>query len=306
MLCDAWQAKDSRIRVIHKHNEGSSYARKTGIENATAGYVTFVDADDWIDPDMYAGMMTALLSTGSDIAQCGVCEVHENGHMVHRGNEDKIGTFEIVQRVEGALLILEDGKWRSWMWNKIFKKQLFDHIVFPKGRGFGEDFITLELFHKAKQTVYLHSDYYFYLQRGGSITNSKSIPTEMKNQRDYFEAYYDRYVFVRQHPEYQNAMIAVKYMTICVGMNMLRNMMVHPQYFPNECFYEKAEQLCSIPLTQGDRLQRSIKMNLLVLKISPKIYFFLKSFYLQILCISNRLKITNRPETRSLADFFGW
>jgi len=306
MLCDAWQAKDRRIQVIHKQNEGSSNARRTGIENATADYVTFVDADDWIDPDMYAGMMAALLSTGSDIAQCGVCEVYEDGRMIHRDNADKRGTFEVVGRVEGALLILEDGKWRSWMWNKIFKKQLFENVVFPKGRGFGDDFITLELFHKAQQTVYLHCDYYFYLQRNESITNSKSIPAEMKNQRDYFDAYFERYVFTRQYPEYQSAMFSVKYMTICIGMNILRNIIVHPQYFPDNYFYEKAEQLCTIPVEPGDRFQRSIKMNLFVLKISPKLYFFLKSLYLQILHITNKLKITNRPTTRTLTGFFGW
>ena len=55
--CDEWQKKDQRIRVINKQNEGLSYVRKTGIENATAEYVTFVDVDDWISLDMYADMM---------------------------------------------------------------------------------------------------------------------------------------------------------------------------------------------------------------------------------------------------------
>jgi len=306
MLCDAWQAKDSRIRVIHKQNEGSSYARKTGVENATAGYITFVDADDWIDSNMYAGMMAALLSTGSDIVQCGVCEVYEDGRMIHRDNEDKTGTIEVVGRVEGALLILEDGKWRSWLWNKIFKKHLFENIVFPKGRAFGDDYIALELFHKAQQTVYVYCNYYFYLQRSGSIVNSKNIPAEMKKQSDFFDAYYDRYVFARQFPEYQSAMFSVKNWTVCVGMNMLRNMIVHPKFFPKGYFYEKAEQLCSIPVEKGDGFQRSIKMNWLVLKFSPKLFFILKSFYLHILHVTNNLKITNRPTTRSLADFFGW
>ena len=56
-LCDVWQARDPRIKVIHKQNEGSSYARKTGVENATAEYFAFVDSDDWIDPYMYSDMI---------------------------------------------------------------------------------------------------------------------------------------------------------------------------------------------------------------------------------------------------------
>ena len=306
-ICEAWEEKDKRIRVIHKQNEGSSYARKTGVENVTAEYVSFVDADDWIDANMYADMMAALLTTDSDIAQCSVCEVFEDGRIRHRDSEYTTGTFDVVGRIEGVLLILEDYKWRSWMWCKIFKKHLFDDIEFPQ-RGFGEDFISHELFHKAKQSVYLYHKYYFYLQRSGSITKAIDIPTEMKNQWDYFEAYFDRYSFVNQHSEYHSALSQVTYMTVSVGVNLLRNMIEHPQYFTNDYFYAKAEQIRSISLTQEDknRLRRSIKINLYVLKISPKFYQILKLFYLHILHISNKLKITNRPTTRSLAGFFGW
>jgi len=49
MMCDAWQDRDKLTRVIHKQNEGSSFARKTEVDNTTAEYVTFVDSDDWID-----------------------------------------------------------------------------------------------------------------------------------------------------------------------------------------------------------------------------------------------------------------
>ena len=306
IICDAWQERDSRIRVIHKQNEGLAYARKTGVENATAEYVTFVDADDWIDADMYTDMMTALLSTGSDIAQCGVCEVFEDGRMVHRESEHKTGNFEVVGRIEGVLLILEDKKWRSWMWCKIFKKHLFDNIQFLKGNGFAEDFISQNLFHKASQTVYLHNEYYFYLKRKGSITKAQNIQAEMKGQRDYSDAYYDRYLFVKQHPEYHSALPSVKYMTNCLGIHLLRNMIVNPQYFTNDYFYVKSEQLRSIPLTREDKLGRRLKIDFYILKISPGLYKMLRSLYVRIIRITNRLKFTDRPISRSLYDIFPW
>ena len=40
--------KDSRVRVIHKRNEGSAIARNTGIKEAAGEYVTFVDSDDFV------------------------------------------------------------------------------------------------------------------------------------------------------------------------------------------------------------------------------------------------------------------
>ena len=52
-IADTYAVKDSRIRVIHKKNEGLPQARKTGVENATGEYIGFVDADDWIEPDMF-------------------------------------------------------------------------------------------------------------------------------------------------------------------------------------------------------------------------------------------------------------
>jgi len=49
-MCDAWAEKDSRIRVIHKENGGVSSARNAGLDMATGSYITFVDADDWLEP----------------------------------------------------------------------------------------------------------------------------------------------------------------------------------------------------------------------------------------------------------------
>ena len=50
-LCDAHAAHDERIRVIHKENEGSSFAREAGLQTASGEYILFVDSDDWIESD---------------------------------------------------------------------------------------------------------------------------------------------------------------------------------------------------------------------------------------------------------------
>lgn len=306
MICDAWQERDQRIRVIHQQNEGQSHARKTGVEKAKAEYVTFVDADDWIDADMYTDMMDALLFTDSDIAQCGVCKVYEDKHMEYCDNKHKTWSFQVVERIEGVLLILEDRKWRSWLWNKIFKRHLFDGVQFLIGNGFADDFISAFLFHKAQKSVYLHDEYYFYLQRCGSTTRAKSIETELKNQRDYSEAYYERYLFVKQHSDYYSALPQIKYMTIYIGINLLRNMIAYPEYFSRDYFFAKAKQLQSISLTDKYKLQFSIKINWYVVKTSLNCYKILKTIYMRMLHITNHLKITNRPMFRSLTEVFGW
>ncbi len=52
-VCDAYSAKDSRVRVLHKKNGGVSSARNVGMENANGQWLTFIDSDDWIREDFF-------------------------------------------------------------------------------------------------------------------------------------------------------------------------------------------------------------------------------------------------------------
>lgn len=58
-LCDQWQRKDVRIKVIHKKNGGLSDARNAGLDIASGEYIAFVDSDDFVDLDMYRSMIEA-------------------------------------------------------------------------------------------------------------------------------------------------------------------------------------------------------------------------------------------------------
>lgn len=54
LICDEYAQKDKRIEVIHQRNLGKLNARYNGLKACSCRYVTFVDADDWIDADTYA------------------------------------------------------------------------------------------------------------------------------------------------------------------------------------------------------------------------------------------------------------
>jgi len=278
-ICDEWQTKDSRIRAIHKpQNEGLPYARKTGIEHTTAEYVTFVDPDDWIDLNMYNDMMSVLLTTDSDIADCDLCYVYDDGRIEYRTDE-RDGTFITMGRVEGVVTILSKSQgWRTSLGTKIFKKELFNHIEFPR-RNKTEDFVGQYLYHQASKTVLLNSTFYYYYMRIGSICRPTDVRDEIKNQNEYSDAYYERYLFVKRHPEYQSAMPFVKRKTIKNGLKSLHNIIKYPQYFDKEQFCVKVEQMRSIDFTREDNLPRGRKMDMYLLKISPKLFRFLRLLY---------------------------
>lgn len=52
VICDEYAQNDNRIRVLHKENSGVSATRNIGLDNITGEYVTFIDADDWIETSM--------------------------------------------------------------------------------------------------------------------------------------------------------------------------------------------------------------------------------------------------------------
>ena len=56
-ICDRYGERDKRIVVVHNPNKGVSDARNCGMDIATGDYITFVDSDDFLEPQMYSEMM---------------------------------------------------------------------------------------------------------------------------------------------------------------------------------------------------------------------------------------------------------
>jgi len=77
-ICHEYAAADERIRVIHRSNGGISAARNDGIAAAKGKYLSFVDGDDFVEPDYCRVLYTAAEESGADITACGVDRFHPN------------------------------------------------------------------------------------------------------------------------------------------------------------------------------------------------------------------------------------
>ena len=80
-MCDAWAKKDPRIRVLHpaKAGPGPSGARNAGVQAAAAPWLTMVDSDDTIAPDLVEKLLAGAEATGAELVICNGCPVTEDG-----------------------------------------------------------------------------------------------------------------------------------------------------------------------------------------------------------------------------------
>lgn len=193
-MCDAWAEKDSRIRVIHKENGGLSDARNAGLAVATGQLVSFIDSDDWIDPEFLQTLYDALEQNNAQIAECGIRLVDGEGRVLSRrgpGKSETIGKIEALRR-----LVLEDGVYQT-VWNKLYRQDVIGDILFEKGKYNEDDFWTYQIFDRIERLALVDKPMLNYLQRSGSIMGQGYSLKRL----DGLEARYLRWQYLQQYEE---------------------------------------------------------------------------------------------------------
>ena len=169
-ICDELSKKDSRIRVIHKENGGVSDTRNVGILNSTGKYIQFADSDDFMEDNMIETLYKDIVESKAEVAMCSYY-LFKNGIKTTDANYEK----EIYNKEQILGEILLDEKIRSYAWNKLFKKNLFDEIQFPNGKVFEDIYIIPRVLEKSEKVVFNNTPLYYYRHRDNSISKIKSI-----------------------------------------------------------------------------------------------------------------------------------
>ena len=81
-ICDEWEKKDSRIKTIHKKNEGLGMARNTGLDNATGDYIGFVDSDDFIEQKLIEDSVDKIVDYSPDVVMYGLKSLDFLGNLI--------------------------------------------------------------------------------------------------------------------------------------------------------------------------------------------------------------------------------
>lgn len=152
-ICDEYAAQDERIKVIHKANGGLSSARNAGLDIASGNWVSFIDSDDWIEPDMYEILLQNAINTNAEISVGGVNDevVDKDAVTVTKTTYHGVLKTEILSPAE-AMARYFTTSWAAW--DKIYRKELFQTIRFPVGEINEDEAIVLKLLDSCTTIAY--------------------------------------------------------------------------------------------------------------------------------------------------------
>lgn len=166
--------RDKRIKIVNQVNRGVSAARNNGIRSAKGEYVTFVDADDYIESCTYKSCMKIIEQENPEVFvyKFRIKEKEE----VPRDIDISKCNFYDHSSFMGAYLNSHPA-----VWDKIFKREflLKDEIFFKEDISYAEDYVfTLMVFSKAKKIMDCQNRFYYY-----RTDNSASLVNTTKEQR---------------------------------------------------------------------------------------------------------------------------
>ena len=169
-ICDKWAKKDTRIRVIHKINNGVSSARNVGLSAAKGKWISFIDSDDWIHPQYFDILSTQANCSEADIVAANYFRAKEIVQTKTLNYSDLV----FVPLTKGAAL--GERTVRNYVWGKLYKKTLLKNRKFDEEVSFAEDFLfNISILIKEEiKVVYTKEPLYYWFYREDSAVNSVS------------------------------------------------------------------------------------------------------------------------------------
>lgn len=167
LICDRYAARDSRIRVIHQPNAGAAAAKNAGLRVATGEYLSFVDSDDYLEPNVYGYMLEVLKEEKADAAQFAFREVYKN-----RAEDQVLYTGREVTDSRSYLVRFTKDWSCPLLWNKLYKRELYDGVFFEEGHKIDDEYFTYQGFLRDCRIVCDDRIIYNYRKRASSVMGS--------------------------------------------------------------------------------------------------------------------------------------
>ncbi|NTW71212.1 MAG: glycosyltransferase [Eubacteriaceae bacterium] len=217
-ICNNYASEDDRISVIHKPNGGQSSARNAGLAIAKGEYISFIDSDDWIDPDFYCTLVEYADSNRADIAACNLYVVNQ---------WDQIRPFtpdaksKIYSRAEAVEEIFSNRILTFSPCNKIYRRHIFENLRFDQDIILEDMDIAYKIIHRANKIVYLEQPLYYYRYNNES-TLRKKFTLKRIDEYEVKKRMYEFYL--KNYPELADQVYLELLLT---GINLYRLVSIH-------------------------------------------------------------------------------
>lgn len=232
-LCEKYQ-KDypKKVVVIHKPKEGVGPARNMGIAASKGEYIGFVDADDWVELDMYQSMYEAARKNNSDAVVCDVRKIFvaEEREVVEVSLPKESGQIDIGEYIK-------DGLNPAYSWNKLYKREIWHRYQFKK-MVYEDLDIVLTILSNCNVVSYIQRPFNTYYKRPGSITTSYTNIRLMDMMQAYKDAAY------HANEKYRDETV------FCVAKRILINMRTPGLAYYTADFMELIDEL--MPLLESN------------------------------------------------------
>lgn len=190
-ICDAYAARDSRIHVIHKVNEGVCVARNTGLdwvyEHSDSQWIFFHDNDDWIHPETLERLLNAAQSQHTLISICGYQETTGENPVIP---EEQMNP----QLWTPKALYLHRHVNATVCWGKLYHRRVFAGKRYPPGKYIEDEFLTYQLLFSCDRVSLIPGPLYAYFVNSAGISKKPWVPKRL----DAWEAFEQQLAFFRK------------------------------------------------------------------------------------------------------------
>jgi len=268
-ICDKYQNTDSRIRVIHQDNQGLAEVRNVGIKEARGEYFLFVDSDDWIEPNTIERNLQIVNEYNADIVCFRFTKEYEHSGSVRNEGVPR-GTVKIFDK-KGALENLFYPKYVDTITcNKFVRKEMFQGIVYPKGKLHEDLFTTYKFVANASKVVCIDEELYHYYQNPDSI-----------GHRSFSKDTYDIAIAVDESCKYIIDIIGGCTDKLLVGSWFRKlfiiNSMINSRVYDHEYIMSLRREMKVSPILKSEDLGKSRKIQMALLYVNFGLY---KTVYL--------------------------
>lgn len=166
-ICDEYANKYDYITVIHQNNAGVSAARNTGLDSSKGEYIFFLDSDDWIERNALEKLISLIKKNNLDLAIIEIKET-DNENIVFEKSDEII----FYSGDEILKFFFNEERLSIVVWNKLYKKELFNKLRFPVGLRHEDEWVSSDIFCKAQKIAFTKQACVFYRQHIGSYMHS--------------------------------------------------------------------------------------------------------------------------------------